>query len=66
MGREIGVKLEIPPKKKQRLSSAKSLVKKPVRRIKRSVGIAKKIFKLATKVTIGLGRIATIALVGRW
>lgn len=66
MGRDVGIKLEVNPKKRIRLSSAKSGLKKPVRRVKRSMGVAKKIFKLATKVTIGLGRMATIALVGRW
>ena len=66
MGRDVGIKLEVNRKKRIRLSSARSGVKKPVRREKRSMGVAKKIFKLATKVTIGLRRIVAIALVGRW
>ncbi len=61
------VKVEVTPKKKVKLIGSGKLVKSRSPRGRRgSGGVVKKLVKLAVMASLGLGRMATIALVGRW
>jgi hypothetical protein len=63
MGARVGVVL----KKIGRSVPVKRVVKKQSSgRFNRSTGVVKKVMKFAGKATLSLGRLATIALVGRW
>lgn len=61
------VKVEATRKKRVKLLASGNLVKpKSSRGGKGSRGVIKKLVKLAVMASLGLGRMATIALVGRW
>ncbi len=61
------VKVEATRKKRVKLLASGRLVKpRSSRGGKGSGGVIKKLVKLAVMASLGLGRMATIALVGRW
>ncbi len=61
------VKVEATRKKRVKLLASGKLVKsRSPREGKGSGRVVKKIVKLAVMASLGLGRMATISLVGRW
>jgi len=61
------VKVEATRKKRVKLLASGRLVKpRSSRGGKGSGGVIKKLVKLAVMASLGLGRMATISLVGRW